>query len=160
MAAAFTTTSEGLANQLRNRALIEGPNHTTEAEALWDTGATNSCISRDVIAALHLEPTGMARVLTPAGKNTVHTYLVDVVLPNNVRVQDLRVNESDIGAQGIGILIGMDIIGLGDFAVSNLGGKTAFTFRIPSEKRTDYVVEERVRQAIGPKHGPGKRKHR
>ena len=27
------------------------------------------------------------------------------------------------------VLIGMDIIGLGDFAVSNYRGKTTFTFR-------------------------------
>lgn len=158
MAAAFTAVAPGMVNQLRIQATIEGLNHTVTAEALWDTGATNSCISKEVVEALHLVPTGMTRILTPSGEDTVSTYLVDVMLPNNVRVTDLRVNESAIGAQGIGILIGMDIISLGDFAVSNFKGKTAFSFRIPSEKRTDYVVEENIKQKMGPKHGPGKRK--
>ena len=39
----------------------------------------------------------------------------------------------------IRILIGMDIISLGDFSVSNFNGKTQFTFRIPSQAHTDYV---------------------
>ena len=30
------------------------------------------------------------------------------------------------------VLIGMDIINLGDFAVSNHNGKTTFSFRMPS----------------------------
>ena len=37
----------------------------------------------------------------------------------------------------------MDIIGTGDFAVTNLDGKTVFTFRIPSAERIDFVKEIR-----------------
>lgn len=39
------------------------------------------------------------------------------------------------------ILIGMDIITLGDFAITNVGGKTVFSFRTPSTKMIDYVEE-------------------
>ena len=36
------------------------------------------------------------------------------------------------------ILIGMDIIGRGDFAISNADGKTLFTFAVPPfEDKTD-----------------------
>ena len=45
----------------------------------------------------------------------------------------------NIGAAGIGVLIGMDIITSGDFSVSNYNGKTVFTFRTPSQERIDYV---------------------
>lgn len=31
------------------------------------------------------------------------------------------------------------IISLGDFSVSNYKGTTSFTFRIPSQKETNYV---------------------
>ncbi len=49
--------------------------------------------------------------------------------------------EIDIDKDGLGVLIGMDIIGLGDFAISNHGGKTVFTFRAPSSKVIDFITE-------------------
>jgi len=70
-----------------------------------------------------------------------NTYLLDVVLPNNIVVSEVLVCDSEIGAQKIDVLIGMDVILLGDFAVSNYQGETTFTFRIPSQKKTDYVAE-------------------
>ena len=75
-------------------------------------------------------------------------------------IKDLVVIDSEIGSQSIGVLIGMDVIGMGDFAVSNFGDKTVFSFRIPSDKRTDYVAELRKSQLIGPTHGKGKQKKR
>ena len=79
-------------------------------------------------------------------------------LPNDVLIKDLVVIDSEIGSQSIGVLIGMDVIGMGDFAVSNFGDKTVFSFRIPSDKRTDYVAELRKSQLIGPTHGKGKKR--
>ena len=35
----------------------------------------------------------------------------------------------------------MDIISLGDFSVTNVDGKTAMSFRFPSIKEVDYVLE-------------------
>ena len=56
------------------------------------------------------------------------------------------------------MLIGMNIINLGDFTVSNFQGKTTFTFRMPSESTTDYVKQIKVLNIIGTPHGKGKRK--
>ena len=39
------------------------------------------------------------------------------------------------------LLIGMDIIGLGDFAVTNADGKTTFSFRVPSVEEIDFVPD-------------------
>ena len=36
------------------------------------------------------------------------------------------------------VLIGMDIINLGDFAVTNKNGRTAFSFRTPSIEYIDF----------------------
>lgn len=55
-----------------------------------------------------------------------------------VIVQNTTVIDSEIGSQGIDILIGMDIIKLGDFAISNYKGQTQFSFRIPSQEHVDY----------------------
>lgn len=39
------------------------------------------------------------------------------------------------------ILIGMDIITLGDFAVTNYEGVTKLSFRVPSQRHIDFVEE-------------------
>ena len=42
------------------------------------------------------------------------------------------------------VLIGMDIINEGDFAVSNEYGATTFSFRIPSVENFDFAAEDNV----------------
>ena len=157
---AFTTKNTSLVNSLRNRVKIVYNGQTAEVDALWDTGATRSCISHDVVSFLSMISTGKSLINTPSGSQQVNTYLIDVILPNNVNVKDLQVTDSEIGNQGIGILIGMDIICAGDFAVSNFNGKTVFTFRTPSKSVTDYVEQINFENLIGPRHGKGKRKHK
>ena len=63
---------------------------------------------------------------------------MDIILNNEVIFTDWNVMVSKIGAQGIDILIGMDIISKGDFAISNYDGKTQFSFRLPSQQDVDY----------------------
>ncbi len=53
------------------------------------------------------------------------------------------------------MLIGMDIIGAGDFAVTNKDGKTVMTYRYPSSKCIDFVTEHRgdkVKEDIADMH--------
>ena len=155
---AFTSVYPGLANRLNTDATLRYNGNEVTVVALWDTGATCTCISKDVVSALNLIPLGKRQILTPSGSLTANIYQIDIILPNNVIAKDFIVSDSEIGAQGIGTLIGMDIIGQGDFAVSNHNKKTVFTFRTPSQKRTDYVADVKIQNAIGPKHGKGKRK--
>ena len=139
---AFTTRSTvGKLLQLTNDIVIANGNDMTVGRALWDTGASGSCISKDIVSKLKLIPTGMCTVKTPSGIADVYTYLVNIVLPNSVLIKDVRVMESEIGNQGLGALIGMDIITLGDFALSNKDGKTTFSFQIPSQTEIDFVEE-------------------
>ena len=157
---AFTTENDNIVSQLRNRIHIGNKKEAVEAIALWDTGANGSCISEDVVKGLNLQPTGYKEILTPSGKKVVNTYLVDVFLPNHVMIEDLSVCDSDIGKQNIGMLLGMDIITLGDFAVSNYNGKTLFTFRAPSKAPVDFAKQISMENKIGPKHGKGKKKRK
>ena len=139
---AFTTASQGLNNRLINEAKVIN-NVTSEIfqtkMAQWDTGATNTCISQNVVQQLNLISTGMRIIQTPSGSTAVNEYLVDIMLSNDVLVKDVTVVDSEIGNQGIDVLIGMDIITTGDFSVSNYQGKTYFSFRNPSISHTDYV---------------------
>ena len=63
------------------------------------------------------------------------------MLPNNVGVADVHVTEaSNLG--NCDVLIGMDIITLGDFTITQDNGCTIFSFRFPaSEKYIDFVEE-------------------
>lgn len=155
---AFTARKEKIENSLKTVVEISCENKSKETISLWDTGATNSCISIDVVQSLGLIPTGKMNISTPSGKGVVNTYLVDVVLPNDVSIKNLMVCDSQIGSQGIGMLVGMDIISKGDFCVSNFQGKTTFSFRMPSNSTTDFVKEIRIENIIGNKHGRGKGK--
>lgn len=157
---AFTCKSNvGIQNRLLTDVDISSVDKSMTATALWDTGATGTCISHEVVSKLRLIPTGKKNIQTPSGKEEVFTYLVSVNLPNNVIIPDIEVCDTAIGEQGIGMLIGMDIITKGDFAVSNHGGQTTFSFRIPSVKITDYATQHRVQDMIGT-HGKGKRKRK
>lgn len=161
-ASAFTTSFDGIARQLNNEVTIYCEDKSIQVNAIWDTGATTSCISTHVVKQLSLIETGKVKMQTPSGEGSRNTYLVDLRLPNDLLIKDLVVADSEIGSQSIGeksvgMLIGMDVICRGNFTVSNYTGKTVFSFRTPSDRRTDYVAEIRKAQLIGSPHGKGKR---
>lgn len=109
-------------------------------EAIWDTGATGTVITSKVATDLGLKPTGKITSNHAGGSNQVNTYLVNVYLPNGIRVIGVKVIEAVL-AGNTEMLIGMDIISLGDFSFTNFNGEACFTFRIPSIKQIDYVEE-------------------
>lgn len=106
---------------------------------VWDTGATNTVISKKIVDAVGLKPTGQTKVSTPAGEDTQNTYLVNLTLPMGFMFPNLMVTEGKMA--GVDALIGMDIICLGDFSITNLKGHTVMNFRIPSMVEHDYVSD-------------------
>jgi hypothetical protein len=81
------------------------------------------------------------------GSETKSTYLVNLYLPNGVAIAGLVVSEFSETAQ-FGVIIGMDVIGQGDFSITNYGNQTWASFRIPSIQGIDYVQEaNRIRFA-------------
>lgn len=80
---------------------------------------------------------GMKRVHTASGTANVPIYLVNVVLlPLNVQIPNLEVTAAKL--TGCDVLIGMDIITQGDFAITNVEGKTCMSFRIFGERNRFY----------------------
>lgn len=102
---AFTIKHNGIVRQLRTNVEILYNSSTASGIALWDTGASGSCVSERIVRDLNLVPTGKQKILTPSGEKKVSTYMVDIVLPNKVRVQSVPVCDSDIGMQGLDMLI-------------------------------------------------------
>ena len=114
--------------------------------AIWDTGATGTVISQKVINECGLKPIGIAEVNTANKKRLSSVYFASIFLPSYVYFPQLRVVEGTIS--GGDVLIGMDIITRGDFAITNSDGRTTFSYRWPSTKRIDFVEE--ARKAEGP----------
>lgn len=142
---AFTIKHNVIISQLRTPVNIISGSNQCDGVALWDTGASGSCISDRIVHNLRLIPTGRQKVLTPSGETTVNTYMVDVILPNGVTIKDVPVCDSDIGKQGLDMLIGMDIIKYGDMTITNYNNRTFFTFRIPSQGAADYVMQSSIK---------------
>ena len=91
-----------------------------------------------------LVPIGQTQVVGVHGEELSNVYLIEVYLPNSVIVREITASEGPgLTSRLDDILIGMDIIGLGDFAVSNYRGKTTFTFRMPSVEEIDFVSSSR-----------------
>jgi len=145
----FTTTAiGGLLNALKNQCGISqafdpaaggAQLPITQFDAIWDTGATNCVITQSVIDACGLVPIGMAQVHGVHAASVEEVFLVSIYLPNGVVFPGVRVTRGRF--PGADILIGMDIISQGDFAVTNKGGITKFSFRVPSETHIDFVEQ-------------------
>lgn len=105
--------------------------------AIWDTAATSTVITPRVIDDLNLPAKGSVKVNTSGGPIRSALYQIALVLVSRVGVSDLKVTEAPL-VKGADVLIGMDIITLGDFALSNAGGKTTFSFRSPSLHEIDF----------------------
>ena len=108
--------------------------------AIFDTGATNCVITQKVVDACGLKPISMTVVQTANGKHNCEIYVVNIGLPNRVGFPNWRVTKQELPAK-TDVLIGMDVIGTGDFAVTHKDGQTVFSFRIPSSVRIDFVAE-------------------
>lgn len=113
------------------------------ARALWDTGASKSMISQEIVKGLALVSNGTARKLFHAGgfEDSQPTYLVNLRLPNNVRFERITAAGFPGSGGAFDVIIGMDILARGDFSLSFVGGETCMSFRTPSIAEIDYVKE-------------------
>ncbi len=58
-----------------------------------------------------------------------------------VQIAGVEVTEGNL--TGCDVLIGMDIINLGDFALTNLDDVTVLSFQMPSANHIDFVKSRR-----------------
>ncbi len=108
-----------------------------KVQALWDTGADGSVISPMVVERLGLLPSGATEVYTANGIAFQEVFDISILLPGGLLI-DTEATCADLTTGQFSCLIGMDVIGRGDFAVSNFQGTTVFSFRYPSVERIDF----------------------
>ena len=142
----LTVTSNGILKELKTDCVVLPPHRPEKTPpqqlkkikgikctCLWDTGASSSCISKRLAEKLGLIQVGVAKTFTAAGLSQTKTYIVNIGLPNHVQIPMVPVT-------------------LGDFSITNVGGKTIFSFRVPSTETIDYVQQEK--QKVKSAHTP------
>lgn len=119
---------------------------------LWDTGATCTVITQKVVDALQLPVIAKTPIIGVGGTFTATMHVIDVWLPNRIVIPELKVTKGILGAN-FDILLGMDIITKGDFSISNLNGKTVFSYRVASLSSTgkDYMAKLEATKQINDK---------
>ena len=117
----------------------ETSTRVVKSRALWDTGAVTSVIDKSFVEKLGLVPFDTGRAYTAQGFYESSMYLVDVLLPNDIIVKGLRVGDGEF--QDFDFLIGMDVISLGDFHLTN-DGNTVFKFVIPPESNPNNITAQ------------------
>jgi predicted aspartyl protease len=160
----FTGRCNGVARSLESEIRVGAPvgdrdsirpqDAVSQAKAysgIWDTGATGCVISQRVVDECGLDPISVAQVFTAKGETRALVYRVSLFLPNGMSFAAQRVTLGDI--EGCDVLIGMDIIGRGDFAVSSDNGKTLFSFRHPSAGPIDFMSSGGAGPSSGRKVG-------
>lgn len=156
--AAFTQRHAGRMNNLITECGVSLPTSADrrggarppihQTTGLWDTGATNSVITEATALAMGLKPSGKTQSHTAGGVVSCNLYLVNLYLPNNVTAHGVQVTEMKETVGGFGVLIGMDVISQGDFSITNVDGKTTFSFRMPSRTEIDYEAEAREAERV------------
>ena len=128
-----------------------------QSDAIWDTGSQKSMISAAMAEVLKLPHVTFVNVVGVNGVVELSpVYLINLLLPNNIEFPALEVAVGqNIPANEI--LVGMDVINQGDFAISNSGGTTTFCFRTPSIGRINFDSEKskarEEREVIAKKRG-------
>lgn len=145
---AFTVAYNGIVNQpMTDVAILDDEGKLMHsAKALWDTGAQVSCVSEKFAQESGFKPIGKSCISGVGWSVDCNVYIINLWLPNQVRIDcKLMSLPHDISCD---ILIWMDIIAQGDFAISQDTSKTVLSFRLPSHSRVDFV-----RGSVGTQNG-------
>lgn len=150
---ALTVRGSGLLNRIETDCAISSPTVDRDStparhpiRAIWDTGATGCAIADPIAKGYGLPQIDIAPVNTAGGKFDQPVYLLELHLPNGVSMTEVRATGMS-NLAGCDFLIGMDVMCLGDVSISNLNGQTVFSFRYPSCREIDFVVEASVARA-------------
>ncbi len=161
---AFRIEYPGITRELLSRVGVRlarsagGGDRFTDCQAIWDTGATGSVITAALAQRMNLVPTGKTTIHGVNSTSEVDTYFVDISLPNRLFVPDILVSQGSFFGDKIDVLIGMNIIQLGDLAIANGMGRTFFSFAIPPFANPTDLLEKasKVNQKIKKSFFPGR----
>jgi predicted aspartyl protease len=108
-----------------------------EFNALWDTGATKSVITRRVVEACGLKPIRAIKSVLIQGVDGFEkseAYVINLSLPDKITFCDLTVVSKNPGNVWWDVLIGMDIISTGELSIKNVNSNTEWSFSYGPQK--------------------------
>ena len=100
---AFTLKSDGIAREIISNIGITTPTRTNDPiitgpplnlKALWDTGATNSVITKETAKKLGLIPSSYTTVHHGGGNSQEAVYYISIFLPNHLVVPTRETDNS------------------------------------------------------------------
>ena len=101
----------------------------------------NNMVTEQVVDDLGLRVEGYTRVLHVGGiEESVPQFRINLAVFTDLHFPGVEVVSGKLA--GCDVIVGMDIINQGDFAVSNRNGATTFSFRIPSVEDFDFVAAD------------------
>lgn len=119
---------------------------TVRLKALWDSGATLTAIKpelRDKLELCMVRAGSSAKIAGLGGFFDANYTVLSLRLWENFEINWCPVYVLDYSVD-VDIIIGMDIIGMGDFVVCNTTNKTSFSFVIPPlPDKTDFTEKAR-----------------
>lgn len=133
----FTVSYKEIVKQLIAPIYIINGENKKLVNALWDTGAAYSYISFNIINKLSLEKVDKKELDTISFSEQIDGYKVDIGLKDLGKIPNRILYGIDITdtTKEYDAIIGMDIITMGDFIVSNHNLKTSFLFGIPPKSK-------------------------
>jgi hypothetical protein len=96
--------------------------------AIWDTGATTSLVNEKIVNALRLKEIGIVQVKHVAETAAFPVHLAAIEIQGGMKIKEHRL-VSFPSLHAFDMIIGMDIIALGNFCVENKNGNSVFSFK-------------------------------
>jgi predicted aspartyl protease len=109
--------------------------------ALIDTGATMSAVATRLARTLELVSLGSNLSHGANDASWINIYTIDITLPNSIFFANLKASEFK-AKHNFEVLLGMDIITQGDFALTDNAGNTVLSYRRPHKTSfIDYTMD-------------------
>jgi len=102
-------------------------------DALWDTGASISAVTPEIQQQLKAPTVDKKAISGIHNTQIVDVIYITLELPNHVIKKNIKVVVCNI-TSNVGMILGMDIISMGDFALSNGNDQTLVSFAVPPFK--------------------------
>lgn len=145
MSTAYTFPNDRIVNRILITCNIDKPKTgeslSSSVVALWDTGATKTCISEALVHQLGLAPDDIMDLkMADSSIHQSNVYSVQITMGKFI-IPFIRVCDLPMINTGHDVIIGMDVMNRGDLSITNYQGKTILSFREPSLNKIDYVEE-------------------
>ena len=132
----YITTNVGVSFPFDVNNISQPPKPYTTA-ALWDTGSSHCFITKSLATSLALHPTDKALVEHAMGRTFENVYFATLQITEKYYIE-IELTECQSINNNFEIIIGMDVINQGNFAITNQEGMTTFSFRLPSETTINF----------------------